>query len=398
MGSDWTQLPSELLESISKKLNIYADYLRFQAVCRSWQSAAPKIPHHLPLQPPWLMLPPTSQQTYRAVFDLSTHELHCLSLPEDCTKPSMSPRGSSQGWLFILDLSPNIFLLNPLTRSKLDLPPLYSFPNVRSFDSHYIDGEYMLQSSSPQGFSYRRSSPYMRDCYIKKVVLSSSPSKDPNFVATAIVNFPGQLVYCRSGDDSWSVTEVPNSFSEDVIYFHGSFYTVNNFGDLAVCDLSGASPQVSFIRTPRTSPFRCEILYLVGSDDGLFLLARHHGTEWLGGNDGRRRTFKFDVFRLNWSGPVWEEVTSLEGKTLFVGESSSFSLRASDFPGCKYKENCIYYTEEYSESNFDYGMYADRGGDIGIYNVVNGNIESLPTFFFQTLQWPPPIWVTPNPW
>ncbi|KAK9946857.1 hypothetical protein M0R45_012300 [Rubus argutus] len=44
MAADWTQLPPELVESISKKLKIYADYLRFRGVCHSWQACVPENP------------------------------------------------------------------------------------------------------------------------------------------------------------------------------------------------------------------------------------------------------------------------------------------------------------------------------------------------------------------
>jgi hypothetical protein len=33
MAVDWTQLPEELILSISKKITVYVDYVRFQAVC-----------------------------------------------------------------------------------------------------------------------------------------------------------------------------------------------------------------------------------------------------------------------------------------------------------------------------------------------------------------------------
>jgi hypothetical protein len=33
MAVDWTQLPRELLQSISKEVTLYSDYIRFRAVC-----------------------------------------------------------------------------------------------------------------------------------------------------------------------------------------------------------------------------------------------------------------------------------------------------------------------------------------------------------------------------
>ncbi|GKV43189.1 hypothetical protein SLEP1_g50511 [Rubroshorea leprosula] len=396
MGVDWTQLPAELLESISKNLKIYADYVRFRAVCRNWRSAVPKIPLDLPPQLPWLVLPPTrSHLTYRAIFDLSTDKLHHLSLPEYSTNPAKRHRGSSEGWLVILDLSPDIILLNPLSRAKVHLPPLSTFPKVTGFNYSHISNEYELQC--PYRIRYNRSLQYMRDCFIKKVVLSSSPSKDPNFVAMAIINETMDLAYCRSGSDSWSIIEAAHSFSEDVIYFQGLFYAVNIDGEIAVCDVSGASPQVSFIRTWPLLAVGGDIRYLVGSGDELFLITRHLALEFddtgLYGHNSGYRTRKFDVFRLDWSVLVWKEVRSLGDEALYIGGNSSLSLQASDFPGCV--GNRIYYTDDYSENNFHDG--ACTGDDMGIYNLGDGSIKPLPSFFFYTLQWPPPVWITPNP-
>lgn len=394
MGVDWAQLPAELLESISKNIKIYADYLRFQAVCRNWRSAAPKPPLHLPPQLPWLVLPPSrSHPSYRAFFNLSTDKLHFLSLPEYSANPSKRHRGSSEGWLLILDLSPSIFLLNPLSGVKLHLPPLSTFPQVRSFNYSQIGKEYVIQSR----FGYfTQNLRHMRDRFIKKIALSSNPSKDPNFVTLAILADTDGLAYCRSGGDSWIGIENAFSFSEDVIHFQGLFYAVNIKGEIAICDVNGSSPQVSIIRPPRQTGG--DIQYLVGSGDDLFLVTRHLflQIEYATGipESSGYRTKKFDVLRLNRNEPAWEEVRSLGEMALFIGGNSSLSIRASDYPGCV--ANCIYYTDEYSE--FDFLDGPCKGNDMGVYNVSDGSIEPLPSFFFYTLQWPPPIWLSPNPY
>nr|GEZ11478.1 hybrid signal transduction histidine kinase M [Tanacetum cinerariifolium] len=58
------------------------------------------------------------------------------------------------------------------------------------------------------------------------------------------------------------------------------------------------------------------------------------------------------------------------------GENSSIAFCASDFPGCK--GNCIYYTDDYSEWNYD---GADGSHDLGVYNVEKGgSVEALPCY------------------
>ena len=69
MAVDWTQLPRDILETVSKNLTIYTDYLRFQAVCHTWRISVPKIPHHLPPQLPWLMLPLSQQSQSQSQYN-----------------------------------------------------------------------------------------------------------------------------------------------------------------------------------------------------------------------------------------------------------------------------------------------------------------------------------------
>ncbi|XP_030950845.1 F-box protein SKIP23-like [Quercus lobata] len=403
MAVDWTQLPRDILEAISKNLTIYTDYLRFQAVCHTWRISVPKIPHHLPPQLPWLMLPLSQQsqsQSHRPFLDLSDHKIHLLNLPEAASHLKRRC-GSSHGWLVILDETPTILLLNPLTRAKLNLPPLFTFPNVVTFNYSEIGKEYALRSLS--GNIYRRSLKEMRDSFIKKLVLSSSPALNTNFVALAILNQTGDLVFCKNGDQAWTFIHDARFFCEDVIYDNDLFYAVDKNGGVAVCDVHGEnSPSVSIIErfeTPRI--FGGDMQYLVKSGDDLLLVTRYLD---LGYEDGDPynsptvfyKTVQFEVFRMDFSGgpPMWERVWDLGDRMLFVGENSSLSLSASDFRGGL--GNCIYYTDDYCESNYD-GAFRDY--DIGIFKLWDGSIEALPCYHpnsHSQLHWPP-LWVSPNP-
>ncbi|TYI75392.1 hypothetical protein E1A91_D06G001000v1 [Gossypium mustelinum] len=393
MGVDWTKLPPELLESISENLKLYPDYLSFRAVCRGWRSSTPKTPSHLPPQLPWLMLPPSqSYQSHCAFYDLSTNKLRFLSLPES-SNPNKRHCGSSHGWLVVLDESPSILLLNPLSRAKLHLPSLSSFPNVHSFNYSHVGKEYSLRS--PSGDLYTRNLRQMRDS-IKKIVLSVNPSKELRFVAIAILNQTGELVYCKNGDDSWRFIPGAQSYSEDVIYCEGLFYAVDKHGGIAICDVHDDSPKVSIVQT-RTQ-LDGDMQYLINSGDELLLITRHLDLEFSFEPHQSYlvyRTKRFEVSRLVWSGPHWERVKSLYDKMVFIGENSSLSLSASDFTGCM--GNCIYFTDDYSESNYD-GSLGEH--DIGIYKLWDGSIEPLPCYprnsFFR-MGWPTPLWVTPTP-
>lgn len=392
---DWSDLPPELLETIAKKLNIHKDYVRFRAVCLAWRSATPRIPKHLPCQLPWLMLPRKTNQNpqsnTRNFFNVYDDKVHLIDLPED--SDSHRRCGSSYGWLVILEETPSISIVNPLTQAKHHLPPLSSFPNVTSFEPSEIGKEYTLKTS--EGEVYTCNSKEMRDSFIKKAIFSSSPSNENiDYYALAILNQTGDLAYCKKGDDCWKFIEDANSFCEDVVFHKGCFYAVSKHGTIAICDITGASPNVSYIETPRQV---CgDMQYLVIWKDELLLVTRYMEVKfYMDQNkvDIVYKTTDFRVFKLISNGPKWESVSGLDGCALFLGENSSMAFSASDFPCCK--GNSIYFTDDYSEWNYD---GANGVHDLGIYDLENCSVVGLPGYekLSNGRRWPPPIWISPS--
>lgn len=247
-----------------------------------------------------------------------------------------------------------------------------------------IGREYSLRA--PDGTLSTRSLTEMRDLFIKKVVLSSSPYKDRNFIALAILNQTGDLAFCKSGYQSWLFIEAAQSYCEDVIYCNGLFYAVNKLGEIVVCDVGGEFPRVSFIHTP--PQIGGDLKYLVSLSDGTLLLV----TRYLDLEIFEYGTREFRVYRLDLSVPRWERLTTIGDQMLFLGENSSVALSAYDFPGCK--GNCLYYTDDYSELNYD-GTNGNH--DLGVYDLEDGSIDPLPCgYSLSRMRWPP-IWVSPNP-
>lgn len=103
------------------------------------------------------------------------------------------------------------------------------------------------------------------------------------------------------------------------------------------------------------------------------------------------KTVKFLVFRFDWNGKKWESMTSLDDKVLFLGENASLALKASNYRGCK--GNRIYFTDDYSGANYDSIASIAGDHDVGVYNLEDGSIESLPCYP-QNSHWP--IWITPS--
>ncbi|XP_071711318.1 F-box protein SKIP23-like [Rutidosis leptorrhynchoides] len=396
LSVDWSELPPELHDSIAKKLIVSKDYVRFRAVCSDFRNATPEIPKHLPTQLPWLMLPRTTNQDpeskNRNFLSISDDKVHLIDLPED--SDSHRRCGSSYGWLVTLQETPTISIFNPLTRARQYLPPLSSFPNVTRYAPDDIGREYTLKTLDDD--VYTCNSKEMRDSYIKKLVFSSSPSNvDVEYYALAILNQTGDLAYCKKGDQCWKFIDDANSFCEDVVYYKGCFYAVSKHGTIAMCDVNGDQPKVSFIDTPRQ--VGGDMQYLVIWKDELLLVTRYTELEFnMDQNkvDIVYRTTEFHVYKLVLNGPKWESMSDLDGWALFLGENSSMAFCASDFPGCK--RDCIYFTDDYSEWNYD---GANGNHDLGIFDMGNGNVDDLPCYRENVCngrRWPPPIWFTPS--
>uniref|UniRef100_A0A7N0RBU0 F-box domain-containing protein n=1 Tax=Kalanchoe fedtschenkoi TaxID=63787 RepID=A0A7N0RBU0_KALFE len=393
---DWSDLPPDLLHSISLRLLNYSDFLRFRAVSRHFHSSTSATPTHLPTQLPWLLLPQTLSATptstlRRALYDISLDKFHFLPGLDLSNRKRCC--GSSHGWLFILDEYPTITLLNALTADRLHLPPLSTFSNVVSLDFSNVGREYTLRNKA--GVLYTSSLWRMRDMFIKKIVLSGSPVNNRDFAAMAILNQSSELGYCKNGDKSWSIVDGVEG-CEDVVFSNGLFYAVNKTGCVMSCDVSGPWPKVCVIDTARIDGG--DMHYLVGVEEGLLFVSRYLDMvyeEDFDQPDVMYKTIGFTVFRMDLCSGLWEKMTSLGDRALFLGENSSLCLVAYDYVGCK--GNCIYFTDDYSASNCD-GYWGDF--DLGVYNLVDDSIEPLvscPRNSRTGLRWPPPIWVTPNP-
>ncbi|XP_043713803.1 F-box protein SKIP23 [Telopea speciosissima] len=389
-AADWCQLQLDLLGMIAQKLNIYIDYLRFRAVCVNWRSGVPKRPPHLPSQLPWLMLHnKRGSETFRGFFSLSEDKIHWLELPEASHYKRFC--GSSQGWLVVVGETPVITLLNPLTRVKIYLPPLSTFPNVLDFNISQVGREYLLETSSK--LPYTRNIREMRDMFMKKVIVSSNlgNSSEADYVILAILNETGELAFCRRGDEEWSLITEAGSYSEDVICYKGSFHAVDKFGNITICDFGDNSPVVTVIET--TPSLFGEILYLVELSGELFLVTRFLDLNPCFDPDLVYKTMRFEVSKFDSSGSMWTKVENLVDYALFLGKNSSLSVLASDFSGCR--GNCIYFTDDYAEANYE-GVCGNH--DLGIFNLEDGSVELLPCYSHHSLLiWPPPLWVSPNP-
>ncbi|KAA8521045.1 hypothetical protein F0562_011802 [Nyssa sinensis] len=364
-------LPTEIRELIIQKLDI-ADYHCFGAVCKSWRSiaiAAKQNQNFCLQQLPWLLLFSNNfQDGHHGFFSLSHGKVFKLKLPE---VHGVQCCGSSWGWLIMTNHSGENFLLNPFSRSRIQLPSETKLPNFthctytqKGLCTVYI-GKAMLMSppAIPLTASNR----------------SDIELANNDCVIAAIYNY-SFLVFCRPGDQAWTYFE--NSqlsvAYRDIIFYNDHLYVVTDGYDLILIEL-GRHPKGTKLNMPCPEGYdplfpKDVFIYLVESCGELLMVVRHWNFS-LEQSSLSPITTMFEVFKLDPSGPRWIKVDSLGDQMLFVGTSNGISLSARHFSG--FMGNCIYFTHESFAKLFVNASDLQTLRDFSVFSLEDGTIKSF---------------------
>ncbi|RVW96709.1 F-box protein SKIP23 [Vitis vinifera] len=361
--------PKDLLLLIAQRLNSHFDLLCLRSVCSSWHACVPSRLHPLPSRFPILPTNGTSWGLY-----LSRRTILCLGLPESHCQPTIS------SWLIKVeeDVPDMAHLVNPLTTFQFKhLPP--NFPKTFDFSRFRVSElgqEYVLQY-----MNHRPSGEADEGSLHKGKVAFSSTGNGEDFVMLTI-HVSGKLAMFRHGNKRLILINDTPSPCDDLIFFNGEFYAIDNTGRTVVVAI-GSPPVLSLIAD---SVFGGDKKSLVESNGELLMVDTYFGQ---GIHRQMKRAVRFKVFKLDQIGHMWVEVESLGNRILFLGEKSTFSAVASEFCGCE--GNCIYYTNTFFCPN---GQGDDAYTAIDIFNLENGNMGPLLSFpDYSKVIWPPPAWV-----
>lgn len=348
-GPQWSQVPTDLLELIAKKLVLIADYIHFRAVCKSWRSAA--LPANLRPQPPLLLLPYYRLTDIRPFFSIATKSVRALSVLESYGQVILA---SSHGWLLMLR-GTALSLLNPVTRGQIRLPPT----------------DFYLPGCSATGGGGRKSI-----SFIWNASLSSSPSSRAHDCVITIMihdwtSGRRHVHFCRLGDGVWTELKTHSPAPLDsVVYDDGRFYALDINGLVTVY---AAATSTAIFSVP--APIAAAKFFLVKvSETELLLLARDSGFL-----DPRSLLHQDDdfkdskLFKLDLSGQLlrWSEIESIDDKALFSAEDHCSMICTSDFPG--FREDCIYFEAPYDI----FQRFKSKSHHIEVVNIKNGSYEFI---------------------
>ncbi|XP_077223852.1 putative F-box protein At4g17565 isoform X2 [Tasmannia lanceolata] len=294
-----------------------------------WRSVAKKKPNtSSPL--PWLLLSENQNSVTRSFFSPYESRVYNLKLPE---ARGFECRGSSGQWMIMTDGFARCFLLNPFSRSRVQLPYNVSFLRGLKFDPWRL----------------------------KKAVIFPPPTFEDqktiadNRVVVALTVYGG-LFSCQIGGETWTPIGKKGSEYEDFIFFKGFFYAMTGSGELQAFNL-GDKPRRRWRKVLSRLPSKpngylrvahhfsyhlmesCgELLMVVGYClEPRDFCSHYEGS--LFGNICATGTFR--VFKLDQSAPKWVLVESIGDYILFLGTSGSVSLKSSGLLGFKGNSICF---------------------------------------------------------
>ncbi|KAG9451088.1 hypothetical protein H6P81_011053 [Aristolochia fimbriata] len=372
MPSSMLDLPLDVMALIAKRMANVIDFIRARAVCHYWKSIFTLENYSPSRQVPWLMLAEREDSDVRRFFNPSTSEIYEIPLPEVWHRKIA---GSAHGWLVTMGDDREIHLFNPLTRVQIKLPPLQMYDVS---DWIWIPSYHLARS-------------------LHKVVLPSRPS-DRDFLVLALYTTMCMGAIFRPGDKAWTLVGGENDWRlfDDLIRYKGNIYTVDINGWFGMFDFSsepraiklGCLPSLPTAVDP-LNPWCRYTKYLVELSGDLLIIVRRVFNSWQIVIDDdlilpevvlSYKTTCFKVYKLDQIQPnlMWVEVKDLGDYSVFVGQNTSFIVKASQEGGW-WRRNCIYFTD-------------DNGG---VYNLEDGTFQD----HYQGLSCSyhsPPVWFTPS--
>ncbi|KAJ3699193.1 hypothetical protein LUZ61_002898 [Rhynchospora tenuis] len=344
---DWSELNSELLHLISKKLENFSNLIRFRSVCKQWRLAVD--PADLPALLPYLLQPdPTLSSTDYRIFSVLSNTTSQIKLPiaishEDFKNHAC--QGTYMGFLLVNSFTPSKapFLFNPLTETKLHIPfskcintMVYMGPNPNSKSRTMEEGVHLVA--------------HVLDSCERDIIES--------------------IMFWRSNNDKTTTFRIPpNAGPASPVYYKGKLF-VNHWQrkETSIFDMETGDEMNIVIPNPKEVP---GLHVLVEAMGDLLALAMVCSYFWTG-------PYKFKVYRLEHTDDFeqyrWIEFNGIGDRVLFLNtQDQVFCLSTSDLEG--FRGNCIYYLQLFENINKD--GQCSHCNSVLRYNMGDGTTEEV---------------------
>ncbi|KAL8036369.1 hypothetical protein ABFX02_12G153900 [Erythranthe guttata] len=272
-------LPSEVLEEIFNRLSL-KDNIRASVVCKSWQS--PAISVRKANTPPWLMSYPKSGDLFE-FYNPTERKNYYLDLPE--------MRGTricyvKDSWLLLYKpRTLRLFFFCPYTLEKIKMPKLQLSDHIVAFSAPPTNPDCTL-------------------CMVRHV------EREAVAIST-----------CRMGENQWTTLTYEcdppfhSSMWNKLVFCDGIFYCMSLTGLLGFYDPIERTWNISTVPPPHCT----DCLHLENRWRSKFM-AEYEGDIYVTCTCALAEPF---VYKLDWVKGVWDELVSLDGRTIFANYVSS---------------------------------------------------------------------------
>ncbi|EES07472.1 hypothetical protein BDA96_04G304700 [Sorghum bicolor] len=288
----WSDLPSDLLTDIAGGITELADIARFRSVCSSWRLAARAAAAAPPPQPPWLLLPSSPSRLFFCPREDRIYPNLRLPRPDAATHHHRRRRlyASPHGWTLATDpTDQTASLVHPFTGATRPLPPLPAF---------FEETDDLAWDWSPHGV--------MVSCGEGLLFCAADPT-----TAASWAPIPA-LADCNASSINYAGGEF-FVFEEDVCRT-----TVVDAVTLAVA---------SVIQPPAAVEVPTEARVAVAGDE-LFLVVKSKWMYLFGDDVDFSKAFHVNHRGVN---PVWQELTGIGDRALFVDKLHGFAVPTPGF-------------------------------------------------------------------
>lgn len=192
------------------------------------------------------------------MFDITNNTTYYLDIRILQDFERLTFHGSSHGWVVGKAFKSCLFMYNPLTGLKKQLPP----------SSHYYTGHFG----------------------IRKCIVSSNPSLRDDYMVVAMLGLPiKSLAYTIGEYDKWNEIPCMNSLA-DILFYEGQLNGLTSYGHLMLIEIG--SSRVFQILSPKAGDTD-NTLCLVDSCVGLLMVER------IRDEDGVCTTRSFNVYKFD---------------------------------------------------------------------------------------------------
>ncbi|XP_024164863.1 putative F-box protein At5g55150 [Rosa chinensis] len=238
------------------------------------------------------------------------------------------------------------------------------------------------------------------DLYVFKATMSADPiSNVKDCIVLVIYEGSCQMAFIRlDKDTTWTYIHAGIRNVEDVVYFEDKFYAVDDLNQLWYFSVTTTQFKSRDVDSAVGAVVEDDLIrrYLVELNDHkeLVMVKRYMDFEPNRGHlIGRRKTTKFQVFKINADKHEWTEIKTIGDVAIFVGDSV-VSVLASDFLGCQ--ADCIYFVHDWDRQRPGYGSRGPR--NFGVYNLKTQRFSRIGTAAANLIKMSnrTPIWATAN--